>query len=160
MASVVAGLAATSLAFWVFFFAGPGIFPFLYPAGSAPIGAAQDLRPVLAALLVLAFLLLTFFLGGLAAGVVASASPGRHGALGTALAAFGAFAWFAMPLVPFLWDPDARHAEVYVPNEGLGTLLAAGAGFCALLPLAVLGGYLGGRAGGRLRAGSSPTSGP
>ena len=154
LAGVFVGLAATALAFWLLFFVGgPAIFPYLYPEGATPVGAASYVQIVLAALLLLASLLATFFLGGLAAGAVTPVSPGRNGVLGAFLSAFGGFAWFAWPLLPLLWEPAGAHAEVYVLNEGLGTLVAAVTVFCALLPFAVVAGYLGGKAGGGLRDG-------
>lgn len=154
LAGTFAGLAATALAFWLLFLVGgPAIFPYLYPEGATPVGAASHAQMVLAALLLLASLLATFFLGGLAAGAVAPAFPGRNGALGAFLSASGGFAWFAWPLLPLLWEPAGAHAEVYVLNEGPGTLIAATAAFCALLPFVALAGYLGGKAGGGLRDG-------
>lgn len=155
LAGVLAGLAATALAFWLLFFVGgPAIFPYLYPEDATPVGAASYARMVLAALLLLASLLATFFLGGLAAGAVTPIFPGRNGALGAFLSASGGFAWFAWPLLPLLREPAGAHAEVYVLNEGLGTLVAAGTAFCALLPFVVMAGYLGGRTGDGLRHGS------
>lgn len=148
LAGVFAGLATTPLAFWLLFFVGgPKFFPYLYPAGETPVGDASYVQMVLAALFLLASLLSTFFLGGLAAGVAASASPGRVGAMGAVLAASCGFAWFVWPMLPLLWEPNGVHSEVYMLNEGLGTLVAAGAAFCALLPFVAVAGYLGSRMG-------------
>lgn len=71
----------------------------------------------------------------------------RFGAMGAVLAASCGFAWFVWPMLPLLWEPNGVHSEVYMLNEGLGTLVAAGAAFCALLPFVAVAGYLGSRMG-------------
>ena len=50
-------------------------------------------------------------------------------------------------------EPAGAPASGYVFNEVPGTLIAATAAFCALLPFVALAGYLGGKAGGGLRDG-------
>lgn len=154
LVGVLVGVAATALAFWLLFFVGSSvIFPNPYPEGAMPVDRARYVQVVLDALLLLVPLLLTFFLGGLAAGMMVSAFPGQHGGLVTALTSFGGFAWFVRPLLPLLWEPGGQHGEVYVLNEGLGTLIVLSATFCGLLPFVVIAGYAGGRVGGRLRNG-------
>jgi hypothetical protein len=148
LVSVVAGVVATSVAFWLIrVVVGLPLFPNLYPEGAIPTGFAWYIHVVLFTFPPLASLLLSFFLGGLAAGGVASATPGSNGAVSAALTGFGGFTWFVMPLLPLLWEPSGNHGEVYVLNEGLGTLIAASVTFCAVLPLVVLSGYLGARVG-------------
>jgi hypothetical protein len=149
---VVAGIVATCVAFWLLFFViRLPLFPNLYPEGVIPTGFAWYVHVVRATIPSVLSLLLTFFLGGLAAGVAGPAFSGRNGALGAAITAIGAFAWFVAPLVPSMWEPMSDHVEVYVLNEGLGTLIALTIMFCVVLPFIILAGYLGARFGGRLR---------
>ena len=89
---VVAGIVATSVAFWLLFFiVGLPLFPNLHPEGAIPTGFAWWVHVAVATTPPLVSLLLTFFLGGLAAGGAASASPGPNGVVGAALIAFGGF---------------------------------------------------------------------
>ncbi|HEX6708719.1 MAG TPA: hypothetical protein VF068_00180 [Rubrobacter sp.] len=78
---------------------------------------------------------------------MAAASPGPNGAVSAALTAIGAFAWLVAPLVPSMWEPISNPGKVYTVSENLGTLIALTTMFCAVLPLVVLSGYLGARAG-------------
>jgi hypothetical protein len=155
LVGVGTGVVATCVVFWLLFLVvGLPLFPVYLPEGvELPIGLAWYVHVVRVTLPPLASLLLTFFLGGLVVGVVVSAFAGLNGALSAATAAFGAFAWFVRHLLPWLWEPMSDHGEVYVLNEGLGTLIALTAIFCLVLPLIVLTGYLGARVGGRLRNG-------
>ena len=163
LVGVVAGVVATSVVFWLLFFiVGLPLFPNLYPEGVIPTGFAWYIHVVVATIPPLVSLLLTFFLGGLAAGGVASASPGPNGAVSAALTAFGGFTWFVAPLVPSMWEPISNPGEVYTVSENLGNLLTLTTMFCAVLPLVVLAGYVGacvmgrvaGAPGGQRREGS------
>ena len=152
LVGVVAGIVATSVMFWLFFFiVRLPLFPNLYPEGAIPTGFAWWVHVVAATIPPLISLLLTFFLGGLVVGGVTSASPGTNGVAGAALIAFGGFLWFVAPLVPSLWEPISNPGEVYTVSENLGNLLTLTTVFCAVLPTVVLAGYLGARLGGRLR---------
>lgn len=85
------------------------------------------------------------------AGWVAPVHPASNGAASATLAAFEGFAWLIWPLLPLLAEPGGDHGEIYVLNEGLGTLVAFGVAFGVVLPFLALAGYLGGKTGGRLR---------
>lgn len=154
LVGVVAGIVATSVAFWLLFFVvGLPLFQNLYPEGMIPTGFAWYAHVVLATISPLISLLLTFFLGGLAAGGVTSASPGPNGVAGAALTAFGGFTWFVAPLVPSMWEPISNPGEVYTVSENLGKFLTLTIMFCAVFPFVVLVGYLGARVGSHLRNG-------
>ena len=58
--------------------------------------------------------LLAFSLGGLVVDGMVAASPGLNGAVGAAVAALGASAWYAGPLVPWIWrwcSPGRKRAR-------------------------------------------------
>ncbi len=150
--SLVVGVMATSAAFWLLLVFGLPILPGLYPEGAIPTGLAWYVHLVRATAPPLTFLLLTFFLGGLAAGRAASTSPGLNGAVGAAITAFGGFAWFVGPLVPWIRVPISNPGEVFTRSDNVGNLITLSVVFCAVLPFVVLAGYLGGRLGGRTRA--------
>jgi hypothetical protein len=95
--------------------------------------------------------LLAFFLGGLLVGGVVTAFPGLNGAVSSAIAALGGFAWYTGPLVPWIWETISNPGAVYTRSENLNNLLELSVVFCVALPFAVLAGYLGGKLGGRLR---------
>jgi hypothetical protein len=68
-----------------------------------------------------------------------------------ALTAFGGFAWFVGPVVPWIWEPINNPGEPYSRSENLDDVLVLGAIFCAALPLVVLASYLNAKAGERQR---------
>ena len=152
LVSIIVGVVATCAVFWLLFLVvGLPLFPNLYPEGAIPTGFAWYVHVVRATLPPLGSLLLTFFLGGLASGGMASSSPGLNGASSVAVAAFGGFAWFVGPLVPWIWEPISNPGEVFTRSENVGNLIVLSVVFCAVLPFVILAGYLGGRLGGRLR---------
>lgn len=152
LVGVIAGIVTTSAAFWLLFVVvGLPFFPNLYPEGAIPTGFAWYVHVVSATIPPVFSLLLTFFLGGLVAGGVTSASPGPNGAAGAALLASGSFIWFVAPLVPSMWEPVSNPGEAFTISDNLGNLLVLTIMFCAVLPFVVLAGYLGARLGGRLR---------
>lgn len=95
--------------------------------------------------------LLAPFLGGLLGGRVTAASPGTNAATGAAVAAFGIFAWFVGPLVPWIWEPISNPGEAYTRSDNVNNLLVVSVVFCGILPFVVLAGYLGGELNARLR---------
>lgn len=154
LVGVVAGIVATYVANRLLsLIVRVPFFPNLYPEGVIPTGFAWYVHVASATIPSLMVLFSTFFLGGMASGGVASASPGTNGAVGAALIAFGVFIWTVAPLVPSMWEPISNPGEVYTVSENLGNLLTLTIMFCAVLPLVVLAGYLGARLGGRLRNG-------
>lgn len=151
-ASIIVGVVATSATFWLLFLVvGLPLFPNLYPEGAIPTGTAWYVHVVRATLPPLASLLLTFFLGGLVSGGVTSVSWEFYGALSVAVTAFGGFAWFVGPLVPWIWEPISNPGEVFTWSDNVGNLIVLSVMFCAVFPFIVFAGYLGGRLGGRLR---------
>lgn len=94
----------------------------------------------------LACLLLACFAGGLVAGRLAPDSPGLNGASGTAFGSLGGFVW---SLVPRVFVRPSNPGEVFTRSDNVGTLVFLTAVFCV-----ALGGFLGGRLGGRPRRGT------
>ncbi len=133
------------------------IFPYLYRtyiAEGPGVNAREDaLFNTFTTSSLLIALLLAFFIGGLLVGGLVAAFPGLNGAVSAATAAVGCFAWYAGPLVPWIWEPISHPGEVYTRAENISNLLGLSVLFCAVFPFAVLMSYLGGRLGSRfLRA--------
>jgi hypothetical protein len=160
------GVVATCVAFWLLFFVvSLPLFPNLYPEGvELPTGLAWYVHVLSATLPPLASWLLTFAVGGLVAGVLVSAFSGLNGALSAAVTALGGFAWFVGPAIastiPWIWEPISNPGEVYTRAEALGELIEVSVVFCAVLPLFVMAGYVGGRVGPLLRSRVNQHRGP
>lgn len=156
--SVGAGVVATCVAFWLFFFvAGLPLFPNLYPEGVVlPTGLAWYVHVASATLPPLASWLLVFAVGGLVVGVLVSPFSGLNGALSAAVTAVGGFVFFWGPVLPpvitWIWKPISNPGEVYTRAETISKLLEVSVDFCAVLPLFILAGYVGGRVGTLLRS--------
>ena len=154
---VVVGVAATCVAFWMLFFAmGLPLLPtYLSEGVELPTGLAWYAHVVSVTVPPLASWLLAFALGGLVVGVVVPAFSGLNGALGAATTLFGGFAWFVGPAlvsaVPWLWEPVSNPGEIYTRADTLSKLIEISVVFCAVFPLIVLAGYVGGRVGTLLR---------
>ncbi len=131
------------------------IFPYLYRtyiAEGPGVNATEDaLFSTFSTGSLLIALLLAFFLGAVPVGWLVGAFSGLNGALSTSVAAVGCFAWYAGPLVPWIWEPISHPGEVYTRAENLYNLLEESVMFSLVFPFIVLAGYLGGNLGGRLR---------
>jgi hypothetical protein len=124
-----------------------------FPEGAVPTGFEWYRFVILGALRVLLSLFGIFFLGSILTGAVVSAFPGLNGVLSAAATHLGTFVWYAGGLVPWLFVTPSNPGEAYTRDENVGTLLVVAVAFCAVFPIVVLAGYLGGRLGWRLRGG-------
>lgn len=154
LVSVTVGAAITLLLLFLILVFGSRFFPNPMPEGVLLAGPAHWLRVAASALVPLACLLFAGFVGGLVAGKFVRDSPGFNGALGTALGFFGGFLWFTWGLVPWVFVKPSNPGEVFTRSDNVGTLIFLTTVFCAVLPLVALGGFFGGRLGGRPRRGT------
>jgi hypothetical protein len=149
--SVIAGAKLTVLLLILVLIFGSRYFPNPAPEGVLLVGPAHQLRVLASVLVPLACALLACFAGGMVAGRLAPDSPGLNGASGTALGFLGGFVWFVWGLVPSVFVRPSNPGEVFTRSDNVGTLIFLTAVFCAVLPLVALGGFFGGRLGGRAR---------
>lgn len=88
-------------------------------------------------------------------GMLVSAFSGLNGALSAAVTALGGFAFWVGPVIPpvitWIWETISNPGEVYTRADTLSKLVELSAVFCAVLPLFVLAGYVGGKVGALLR---------
>jgi hypothetical protein len=112
-------------------------------------GGAWNRYMALSTALMLGALPVSFLLGGVSAGVAARSRPGVSGLLSAMVVVALGFAWLLATALPGVVGRTDNPGEVYTRSENLQMLLLWGAAFCAVSPLALLAGYLGGRAGGR-----------
>ncbi len=106
---------------------------------------------ILGALRVLLSLFAIFFLGSVVTGAVVSAYPGLNGVVSAVATQMGTFLWYAGGLIPWIFVAPTNPGEAYTRDENVGTLLLVAVAFCAVFPVVVLAGYLGGRLGSHLR---------
>ncbi len=156
-AGIVVGVAATMLFMYLLLYlvVFSVIMPYLYRtfiAEGPGVSAREDaLFNTLSTGSLLIAVLLAFLLGGIPVGWVVGAFPGFNGALSTAVTAFGGLALFAVPILPWIWEPISNPGEAATRSENLYNLLEVGVMFCLVLPFIVLAGYLGGKLGRILR---------
>lgn len=117
-------------------------------SGGAGPESSREILLVSAAFLVL---LLSFFSGGVVAGLAVVRTPGLNGLTSAAaVAAIG----LVLALIGFLTvilNPISNPGEVYTRAENLSMVLVVIIAFCAFCPFGVVAGYLGGLLGGRMR---------
>ncbi len=154
--AVVVGIALTLLFLFLILVLGSRFFPNPTPEGVVPQGPARYIRLAFSVLVPLFCLLTACTLGGLAAGALSTASPGLNGAVGATLALVGAFLWLTWGIVPWVFVTPSNPGEVFTKSDNIGTLIVLTLAFCAVLPLGVAAGFVGGRLGGRLRPTTRP----
>jgi hypothetical protein len=149
--SVIAGATITVLLLFLILVFGSRFFPNPAPEGVLLVGPAHQLRVAASVLVPLACLLLACLAGGFVAGRLAPDSPGVNGAVGTALGCLGGFVWFVWGLVPSVFVRPSNPGEVFTRSDNVGTLIFLTGAFCIAMPFVALGGFFGGRLGGRPR---------
>jgi predicted permease len=151
--SGIVGATITVLVLFLILVFGSRFFPNPAPEGVLLVGPAHQLCVAASVLVPVAYLLLACFAGGLAAGRLVPDSPGANGALGPTLGFLGGFVWFVWSLVPWVFVKPSNPGEVFTRSDNVGTLIFLTAAFCTALPFVALGGFFGGRLGGRPRRG-------
>ena len=121
-------------------------------------GRAWNSYMVLSTSLMLGALPVSFFVGGVSAGVMARSRPGFSGLASAIAVVVIGFVWLLATALPGLMDPISNPGEVYTRSENLQMLFLWGTAFCAVSPFALLAGYLGGKVGGRRGEGVVPST--
>ncbi len=156
MGSVVALLAG-----WLILLAMPDFYEMIaweeHPGGVASsTSERQELATIVWIVASATSLCVGYFLGGILAGRMAHCSSGLNGALiAVFVPAVGTITLVAMTLPTLL----AVGWPVAFSSENLGLLYFWAMVFGVLFPISVVVAYIGGRAGGGLRAGASNSTG-
>lgn len=156
--AVVAGTLVAVLAWWLIWSAAPSFQVMVAVERRGGVTVSTTERQTLATALFLTTgalsALFAHFLGGVMAGRVAFASPGLNGALTAVLSPiFGTVALLATTSPTLLSDPRVEWSAVF-GSENMGLVSYWVMAFAVIFPFNLLLGYLGGRPGGRNRAGS------